>query len=818
MTSPADTAQGRNKMTGLMAKQKAVKDAPNRLMRIATRSAAISLLAIGGSFAWLIFSTLPQHNERQSQRASHELAAGQAQLLNDWVQQLQARLAAAASDPALASGLAASGADLSALQASLQKAFPEAQTLRLIALGPLGIANLNDGAAGLRNNIEADMLRRVSDGSQSGPEAYRLDKTWHVSFVQPIVASGNNYASGALLLTLPATRVEQLLNSHLAGRGSSALLQQFGNQAKTVAAAGTGDVEALRELQPLSVAQWRLQFTPAASWLKSWSLPPLPLWLAFAFSALATLAGALLGASDIRRALARNSTSLPDAGSQSVAGAASPRAQQQSGVEPAAALASPAQEKPAQPAQQRVEEIEHPSAAIPDTIFRAYDIRGIARHQLTDDIVYQIGLAIGSEAVDRGQQEVIVARDGRASSPAIANALIRGLRDSGRDVVDIGMMPTPLLYFATHKLGSSSGVVVTGSHNPPEYNGLKIVLGGRALAGAAIQTLKERIAQRHFSSGTGDYREARIEDQYIDYIVNDVAIAQPLKIVIDAGNGVTGVVAPRLFQELGCDVIPLYCDIDPDFPHHHPDPTVADNLRDLVQLVRENGADLGIAFDGDGDRVGVVSASGAIVPADRLLMLLAQDVVSRNPGADVLFDVKCSRNLNSVISSYGGRPIMWKSGHSFMKEKMAETGALLGGEFSGHIFFNERWFGFDDGMYAAARLIEVLSTTDPNLDNHLASLPSAISTPELKLDTSEQAKFDIIGKLVNNGEFGDGKITTLDGLRVDFPDGWGLVRASNTTPSLTLRFEAADEGALARIQSIFKDQLAAIDPQLHFGF
>jgi phosphomannomutase/phosphoglucomutase len=276
--------------------------------------------------------------------------------------------------------------------------------------------------------------------------------------------------------------------------------------------------------------------------------------------------------------------------------------------------------------------------------------------------------------------------------------------------------------------------------------------------------------------------------------------------------------AGRLFQELGCEVIPLYCDIDPQFPHHHPDPTVAANLADLAQLVRENGADLGIAFDGDGDRVGVVSASGQIVAADRLLMLLAQDVVARNPGADVLFDVKCSRSLNSVISSFGGRPIMWKAGHSFMKEKMAETGALLGGEFSGHIFFNERWFGFDDGMYAAARLVEILSTTDADLDAHLAALPVTVSTPELRVDAGEQAKFEVIGKLAAQGKFSDGKITTLDGVRVDFPDGWGLARASNTTPALTLRFEAENDAALLRIQTLFKDQLSAIDPHLQFGF
>lgn len=793
------------------ASAKKLKNAPDRLTRIVMYSTLIGLLPILAGFIWLTLFNLPHQNKNLQQRLSHELAAEQAQLVNDWVQQLQQRLDSAAATPALKTDLAAQ--DLNTLQAPLQRAFPEAVSLRLIALGPLGIASLNDGAVGLRNNIEADMLRRISDGSAIAPEAYPVDKTWLITFAQPIAASAGQYANAAILLTLPANQIEQLLNRHLAGRGGSTLLQQFGNQARAVASAGAGDTEAQRQLLPLDVAQWRLQFTPASSWLEQWLPSALPLWVLLGISLLAIAAGALLCLRDFRNVIERQQNRR-DSGLANTA--------EQREPQPAPKLAqAPASNTQVSFQPQSVPELvveEHPQAQIPDTIFRAYDIRGIARHQLTDDIVYQIGLAIGSEAIERGEQEIIVARDGRASSPTIAEALIRGLRDSGRDVIDIGLAPTPLLYFATHKLGASSGAMITGSHNPPEYNGIKIVLGGRTLAGEAIQALRERIAQRRFSTGAGEYRSAHIEDQYIDYVVNDVAIAQPLKIVIDAGSGVTGLVAPRLFQELGCEVIPLYCDVDPTFPHHHPDPTIAENLTDLVQLVRENGADLGIAFDGDGDRVGVVTASGQIVPADHLLMLLAKDVVSRNPGADVLFDVKCSRRLNSVISSYGGRPIMWKSGHSYMKEKMAETGALLGGEFSGHIFFNERWFGFDDGMYAAARLVEILSTTDPDLDDQLATLPVAVSTPELKLETGEQAKFDIIGKLVSGGKFGDGKLTTLDGLRVDFPDGWGLVRASNTTPALTLRFEADDEGALRRIQSIFKDQLSAIDPRLHFGF
>jgi phosphomannomutase/phosphoglucomutase len=593
-----------------------------------------------------------------------------------------------------------------------------------------------------------------------------------------------------------------------------------------LARAGTGDNTDLQLTAPLTVPQWQLQFTPANAWLDESRQSPVPLIALLALSIAALLLGVVLIVGDFRRALERNllavfgnqPVDLPGFGElrqqlqRKLNAAPKPRADVEAEQAPSDLPVAP--EAPAQ----LVEELEEMPLQMPDTIFRAYDIRGIAAHQLTDEIVYQIGLAIGSEAVERGQQELILARDGRASSEAIAQALTRGLRDSGRNVIDIGLVPTPVLYFAAHQLGTQSGVMVTGSHNPAEYNGLKIVIGGQTLSGGAIAALKTRIQQRQFSRGKGAYRVEQIDSRYIDYIVNDVAIAQPLKLVIDAGNGATSNIAPRLFQELGCEVVPLYCDIDPTFPHHEPDPSVAANLADLVRMVREKGADVGIAFDGDGDRVGIVTSSGEILPADRLLMLLAQDVVSRNPGADVIFDVKCSRNLNTVISSYGGRPIMWKSGHSFMKEKMAETGALLGGEFSGHIFFNERWFGFDDGMYAAARLIEILSTTDPNLDAQLALLPSSIGTPEIKIEVGERAKFELVEQLAAGARFEDGKLTTLDGIRVDFPDGWGLVRASNTTPALTLRFEADSEESLTRIKNLFKDRLREIDPGLDFGF
>jgi phosphomannomutase/phosphoglucomutase len=802
----------------------AAQGAQNGLLRNALRGFLVGLGVVVLCFAYLLAYDLPARNRQSLQLISSELATQQAQTVDGFVAQMQARLAGAAGSAALLEHLNTPGADPKPLQAELQHSFPEALSLRVVPLGPLGIAGVDTAQAGLRNNIEVDMLRRVSGGATSQPEAYQVDKQWLISFVQPVKSADSKVASGALLATLPATQLEQLLARGLGARGATELLQKVGSQTLALAKTGTGDDTDLQQTASLTVPQWQLQFTPASAWLNAARQSPLPLLAALVLSAAALLLGLFLIAGDFRRALERNLLAVFDNQPLDLPGFAELRQQLQrklsAAPKPAAEPIPAAIEVPAAPEEpaQLVEELAEMPLQMPDTIFRAYDIRGIAEHQLTEEIVYQIGLAIGSEAVERGQQELVLARDGRASSEAIAEALTRGLRDSGRNVVDIGLVPTPVLYFAAHQLGTQSGVMITGSHNSAEYNGMKIVIGGKTLSGGAIAALKTRIQERRYSKGKGAYRTEQIDDRYIDYIVNDVAIAQPLKVVIDAGNGATSDIAPRLFQELGCEVVPLYCDVDPTFPHHQPDPSVAENLADLVRAVLEKGADIGIAFDGDGDRVGVVSGSGEILPADRLLMLLAQDVVSRNPGADVIFDVKCSRNLNSVISSYGGRPIMWKSGHSFMKEKMAETGALLGGEFSGHIFFNERWFGFDDGMYAAARLIEILSTTDPNLDAQLALLPNSIGTPEIRLEVGERAKFELVEQLAARARFADGKLTTLDGIRVDFPDGWGLVRASNTTPALTLRFEADSEQALARIKNLFKDQIREIDPGLDFGF
>lgn len=459
------------------------------------------------------------------------------------------------------------------------------------------------------------------------------------------------------------------------------------------------------------------------------------------------------------------------------------------------------------------------SYAVSPTIFRDYDIRGNADTELTDELAERIGRAFGSECIDQGQQRVILAGDGRLSTPRLKESALRGLLASGCSVIDIGMVPTPLMNFAANTIaGVSSGMMVTASHNPAEDNGFKMVINGHTLAGDDVQRIRQRVEQGDFVEGEGESSEQDVIDDYIDHIVSDIVLAGSYKVVVDCGNGVAGVVAPRLLEELGCDVVPLYCDVDGSFLNHQPDPSDIANLQDLIQAVSSEGADLGVAFDGDGDRLAVVTASGQVILPDSLLMLFAKDVVSRNPGTDIVFDVKSTRRLNTLITSCGGRPVMCKSGHSHIRNKMLETGAMLGGELSGHIFFKERWFGFDDGVYSAARLLEIMSIRDQDLDGIFATFPESACTPEIRIAVPEDKKFALVKQLADSGDWGNGKVSTLDGVRVDFAKGWGLVRASNTAAALTLRFEADDADSLATVQHVFKQQLQRVDSQLPLPF
>jgi phosphomannomutase/phosphoglucomutase len=457
--------------------------------------------------------------------------------------------------------------------------------------------------------------------------------------------------------------------------------------------------------------------------------------------------------------------------------------------------------------------------ALSKSIFKAYDIRGVIGSTLDAGVARQIGQAFGRAVLAKGEKKVVIGRDGRLSGPELAAALAQGLQAAGVDVIDLGVVATPMVYYGTKVLDASSGIMVTGSHNPPDYNGFKMVLAGEAIHGATISALYDSIAAHDGSAAAvqGGYATHDIRADYLQRIIGDVKIARPIKIAVDCGNGVAGAFAGDLFRGMGCEVIELFCEVDGHFPNHHPDPAHPENLQDLIACLRESDAEIGIAFDGDGDRLGVVTKDGQIIYPDRQMMLFAADVLTRHPGAQILYDVKCTRHLAPWIASHGGEPLMWKTGHSLVKAKLRETGAPLGGEMSGHIFFSDRWYGFDDGLYSGARLLELLTrVADPSA--LLNALPQSDSTPELHLHLAEGENFALIDQLRHAQFPGNERIITIDGLRVEYPDGFGLARSSNTTPVVVMRFEAETPAALARIQAEFKRAIMAARPDARLPF
>ena len=709
-----------------------------------------------------------------------------------------------------------------------------------------------------------DLARRAESGRDVHPDAIPRDGQWLVQTATRIRNPASQVVEGTLVLQFDASVLAPVLQG---AAGKATLVQTVGGQARDVISRGQG--AGPQVTQTLSIPDWTVVYQPQLP--PSTLQPMVVLGLVVAgFLVAAVIVWLLL--SSAQSGLRKETTRLVQWAHKAFAGdrGAPPPLRWElpavmaevlhrlskaveKRVEGSARRAAPASSARPAPAPEtdeplfqdrdmpdidmldgdedvlgfgespagatpEVGETRAPAAAISPTIFRAYDIRGIVGDTLTPAVVRAIGQAIGSEALDRSQDTLCIGYDGRHSSPELADALADGIMATGCNVVTLGAVPTPVLYFATHHMGTGSGVMVTGSHNPSNYNGLKIMLGGETLSEDGIQKLHQRIQTGDLHQGQGSASSEDVRRDYLDRIVGDIAVAAPLKVVVDAGNGIAGELGPLLLEELGCEVIPLYCEVDGDFPNHHPDPGKPGNLQDLIERVQQEGADVGIAFDGDGDRLGVVTNEGKIIWPDRLMMLFARDVVSRNPGADVLFDVKCSRRLSGIISSAGGRPVMWKTGHSLMKAKMKQTGALLAGEMSGHIFFGERWYGFDDGLYAAARLLEILGIEDRQSSEVFAEFPEDISTPELNLEVTDEGKFRIIQRLSDLADFGEANITTIDGIRVDYPDGWGLCRASNTTPMLVLRFEAENEAALERIKQIFRGQLKALAPDVKITF
>lgn len=458
-------------------------------------------------------------------------------------------------------------------------------------------------------------------------------------------------------------------------------------------------------------------------------------------------------------------------------------------------------------------------AHISPSIFRAYDIRGVVDQELSTDAVYAVGLALGNKAYAQQQTRFIVARDGRLSGPALSTALTAGLRASGCDVTDIGMVPTPLLYFATHTIGTGTGVMLTGSHNPAQYNGIKMLIAGDTLHTDAITDLYTRIHTQQLMTRTpGDYKTHDIHETYLTAVLDRIQLQRSFRVVVDCGNGVAGELAPLLLKKLGCEVVPLFCEIDGTFPNHHPDPMVPKNLTTLIATIKNEQADLGLAFDGDGDRLGLVTETGEIIWPDKQLMLFAQDVLKHHPNATIVYDVKCTRLLTELIQTCQGKALMSPTGHSLIKAAMKKTQAPLAGEMSGHMFFNDNWYGFDDALYCAARLLKLISQQPLSVSQLFAQFPQTVNTPELPITVSEEEKFGLIKIFQEQLQFPGAEVITIDGIRVDFPNGWGLIRASNTTPTLVTRFEADNQKTLEAIQTQFKTQLITLAPHLKLPF
>lgn len=775
--------------------------------------------------------------------------------LATFISRREARMASLVQEPALVRALAER--DEQALQqqeARIRQLFPEASGINLL---PAGLDEIDLEANPPISYAALDLLRQAETRDTPPPAEVHLfnNPGQHLNMVQRVLDADGRRIIGHLMLGFPLQTLSQALEGAHLGQGYGEVQQVSGGQPLVIARQGR---EAFRVGQPvveLPVAGSRLQvayWTPPVDMRGSWNSVlmlggggALALILVFylllrLFSRAlqqdqVTLLGAVRDAREGRlqsdydlhvrechglldglRSLAESGALRGSAGIERMSAAMGGAAPTTGGIE--------------------LEEDVPPDLTVLDdsaleagplkvsrvnadpSIFRAYDIRGIVGETLSPDVVHELGRAIGSQALGQGEHSIVVGRDGRDTSDELAEALIRGLRATGIDVKDIGQATSPLVYFATHYLDSNSGVVVTGSHNPPEYNGLKVVIAGQTLSGEAIQSLRQRVEQQDYASGRGGLESVDVAGDYLERIRSDVQLAKSLKVVIDCGNGVAGALAPGLFESLGCEVIPLYCEVDGSFPNHHPDPSRPENLEDLIQAVRDNRADLGLAFDGDGDRLGVIDSGGNIIWPDRLMMLLGMDVLSRNPGGEIIYDVKCSRHLGRIIRDFGGVPEMWKTGHSLIKARMKETGALLAGEMSGHIFFQERWYGFDDALYTGARLLEILANDHRETSAVFAVLPQSVSTPELNVCMEEGRPTAFMEQLQAAAGFPDGEVYTIDGLRVEFADGWGLVRASNTTPCLVLRFEADDELALSRIQEQFRNAMLAVEPGLQLPF
>ena len=810
------------------------------LLGVAVVVAAVLLANAVLVFAW-------SHESRSLQLRAEAVAAQAATALSSHIRTVRAQgehlVRQGAVQQAVATGTPEA---LAAVQSDLSDDFAAVDGVKVLVLGSLGIAAPDFSPSSLSNNLEIHMVGETLNGRSAAPEAYRDGDRWLLAMAFRIPAEGGGGA--VVLLRL---RLDELLSRFLLPEEPEGQYSFWSNAGsptgEQIAVAGPDAVDADQEAYtaPTVLPALRAGFRPSESFVETSSVSGVAVVLPIVLGAGIMLVLIYFAAIQLRSQLQQDAKRLRDLGFHTrsgplvhpelhfpslepvIGGFERQRKELMEYMRRARAEAGAAARKQEEGALEievtdvlSADEVEYRQDGptdIPGEIFRDYDIRG-RNEQFSPALVELIGRAIASEALERGCTTIAVGADGRESSPALREYLVRGFLSTGIDVIDVGTVATPMLYFACHHLKTGTGVMITGSHHPANHNGFKIMVGGETLCGERISALRERVESRRFTEGQGSYRVAEIGADYMRAICDDILVEKRFKVVIDCGNGAASVVAVELFQQLGCDVVPLFCTLDGRFPNHAPDPSVPGNLRQLIAEVAARGADIGIAFDGDADRLGIVTGAGRIITADRLMMIFARDLLAHQPGADVVFDVKCSRDLATLISSHGGRPIMWRSGHAWIKQKMQETGALLGGEFTGHVCFRDRWFGFDDGLYAAARLLEILSAEDSNMDAQLAGLPQTVSTPELMIPVPENEKFDVMERIEEKMMPPGSRLNRIDGVRAEFSDGWGLVRASNTSAALGCRFEAESEAALARIQGVFREELGRIAPGLTLPF
>ena len=827
------------------AKKSFLTSDPGKVRVLALQLGALIASIIAGYLIWL--HAIVNKEKQQLDQLSQQNAQYQQQIIQSYITSLLEKVASHSHSKALPTDLLSADA-LGNYRNTLIQNIEGLESVKFFALNQAKVDETDIPI----NFIVIDMINRSERDAVVHPEVIKDKKSqaWFIAIVAPIYQQPGQTIDqsetpeqqaidkrdatqaftdkkpteeiiGTMYFTVSIDALKTLLSSLDQTLGQTQLVQRVGDEIVVpFITVGNGGNYPTQQLA-IADSNWQLSYTPSVALYTQAKQPRIPIMLAIAGITLLLVTFCWFAAQQINRWLKTTTKSTSKTSSTKLA-----RTSKKQIVAIASNDNLPKLSKESQPLakshvdKQKIAVADQQSQyKIPDSIFRAYDIRGIADKQLTSSLATAIGQAFASEVLRKGDKAIFIGRDGRIHSPKMAEAFTRGVLSTGCDVIDLGVVPTPLMNFATSTAEeTSSGAMVTASHNPKEYNGFKFVARGRTLVDEDMQTIKKSVASNHFNVGEGVKRSQDISRQYIEKIIADIALVDSPHIVIDAANGATSIIAPMLFEELGCTVTRLFCEIDGNFPNHEPDPSVVENLQHLIDKVKEEQADMGLAFDGDGDRLVVVTPNGNVIWPDQLTMLFAEDIASRNPGCDIIYDVKSTCQLSQIITRCGGRPVMWKTGHAHMKTKMRETGALLAGEFSGHIFFKERWFGFDDGMYAAARLLEIVALRGRDVDDIFKEFQPLITTPEIKIPVGEEEKFTIIESLLEKASFANGKQSNIDGIRVDFQRSWGLIRASNTTAALTLRFEAETEEDMEKIKRLFRCELNRVNAKLSKHF